>query len=306
MGHAQTALGLFLMGIMVGLLGVRYVQTPKTGRFRPWGWAGLGITLTAESLLFHKVQWAATFFTPLAWTGYLLFVDALVSSLEGKSRLTRSPREFLSLAFWSVPLWLVFEAYNLRLANWAYVGLPESPVIRGVGYVWSFATIWPAIFETADLMNALGSRSSEAKPRPICSRPIRVIFVLLGLTLVTVPVLVPVRGGQYLFGAVWVGFIFLLDPIIYRWNGRSLIRDWEGGQSSTLESFLLAGLVCGFLWEFWNYWASAKWLYVFRIGQNLKVFEMPLPGYLGFPPFALECFVMYEFLRTLKMRYLTV
>jgi hypothetical protein len=27
--------------------------------------------------------------------------------------------------------------------------------------------------------------------------------------------------------------------------------------------------------------------------QNVKIFEMPAPGYLGFPPFAVECFVMY-------------
>jgi hypothetical protein len=27
--------------------------------------------------------------------------------------------------------------------------------------------------------------------------------------------------------------------------------------------------------------------------QRQKIFEMPAPGYLGFPPFALECFVMY-------------
>jgi len=29
--------------------------------------------------------------------------------------------------------------------------------------------------------------------------------------------------------------------------------------------------------------------------QQWKIFEMPAPGYLGFPPFALECFVMYVF-----------
>jgi hypothetical protein len=27
--------------------------------------------------------------------------------------------------------------------------------------------------------------------------------------------------------------------------------------------------------------------------QQTKVFEMPAPGYLGFIPFALECFAMY-------------
>ena len=33
--------------------------------------------------------------------------------------------------------------------------------------------------------------------------------------------------------------------------------------------------------------------------ENLKVFEMPVPGYLGFPAFALECFTMYVFVRTI-------
>jgi hypothetical protein len=27
--------------------------------------------------------------------------------------------------------------------------------------------------------------------------------------------------------------------------------------------------------------------------QQWKIFEMPAPGYLGFLPFALECFTMY-------------
>jgi hypothetical protein len=30
-----------------------------------------------------------------------------------------------------------------------------------------------------------------------------------------------------------------------------------------------------------------------------RVFEMPLAGYLGFPPFALEAFAMYHFVRPL-------
>jgi hypothetical protein len=31
--------------------------------------------------------------------------------------------------------------------------------------------------------------------------------------------------------------------------------------------------------------------------ENLKLFEMPVPGYLGFPAFAIECFTMYVFVR---------
>ena len=38
---------------------------------------------------------------------------------------------------------------------------------------------------------------------------------------------------------------------------------------------------------------AAKWHYIFPMFQQWKIFEMPAPGYLGFLPFALECFVMY-------------
>jgi hypothetical protein len=269
-----------------------------------WGWAGVGVILLAEMLLFLRVYWVAIYFTPLAWTGYVLLVDALVGSLRGQSRLRQAPREFLSLAFWSVPLWLIFEAYNVRLANWAYVGLPDNLLLRGIGYVWSFATIWPAIFETADFVEALGTFSERGERRTTLKRPGRASIFVLGLLAVTVPVLLPVPVGRYLFGSVWLGFILLLDPLNYRWKGRALLGELQAGRTSTLWSFLVAGWVCGILWEFWNYWAGAKWLYVFPIWQHWKIFEMPLPGYFGFPPFALECLVMYEFLRSVRKQLL--
>ena len=50
------------------------------------------------------------------------------------------------------------------------------------------------------------------------------------------------------------------------------------------------------LWEFWNMWAFTKWIYIFPLGQDWKFFEMPLVGFLGFLPFALEYFVMFHFI----------
>jgi hypothetical protein len=58
---------------------------------------------------------------------------------------------------------------------------------------------------------------------------------------------------------------------------------------------LVSGAVCGIIWEFWNYWATAKWIYIFPIMQDWKIFEMPAPGFLGFLPFALETYLMYCF-----------
>jgi len=316
-------LGIVILAAALSTLGWRYF-TRKRASFPLWGWPGLSIILLAELLLFLHVRWVGVFFTPIVWTGYLLLVDSLVCSLKGSSLMADSAGSFWGLACCSVPLWLVFEAYNLRLRNWTYVGLPQNPLLCGLGYTWSFATIWPAIFETADLVSALGLRrdkhmvachsdpSADGKESGSESKGIRdsyahrpstrVTVFVLGLACLTLPLLLPPRLGGYLFGAVWVGFILLLDPINYSWGGYSLLRDLERGETTRLIAFLCSGLVCGILWEFWNYWASAKWLYVFPMGQNWKVFEMPVLGYFGFPPFAVECLVMYEFLLTLRGR----
>ena len=98
---------------------------------------------------------------------------------------------------------------------------------------------------------------------------------------------------------VWLGFIFLLDPLNARLGGESLLVDLRAGRRDRLINLALSGLLCGVLWEFWNYWAGAKWHYTVPIMENLKVFEMPVPGYLGFPAFAVECFTMYVFVRTI-------
>jgi hypothetical protein len=317
MNGNHIVIGIALLAATLATLGWRYLahkRAPMPAR----GWLGLAIILLAELLLGWRVPWIGVYFTPIVWTGYLLLVDSLVYSLKGRSLMTESQRSFLALAFWSVPLWLIFETYNLRLRNWVYAGLPENPFLSGLGFTWSFATIWPAIYETADLISALGS-SRDKHPLLIrCSQvegaqaptergrahhpSWHIAILVAGLACLTLPLLEPPRVGGYLFGAVWVGFVLFLDPINYSWGGPSLLGDPEQGSTSRLNALLGSGLVCGILWEFWNYWASAKWYYVFPMWQNWKVFEMPLPGYLGFPPFAVECWVMYEFLRNLWRR----
>jgi hypothetical protein len=62
-------------------------------------------------------------------------------------------------------------------------------------------------------------------------------------------------------------------------------------------ALLAAGAVCGALWEFWNYRALTRWTYTVPYLGDVKLFEMPVLGYLGFPPFALECYAVYQWLR---------
>lgn len=286
----MTALGIAITGVTAGVL-VAEVLRHRRAPFPLYGWIGIVALATAELLMFRDLEPIATYFTPIAWTAYLLIADAAVFAITRHSRLHDQPRQFAAVAVLSIPLWLVFEAYNLRLNNWTYVGVPTSLSGLLLGYGWSFATITPAIFETADLIEAFGHFQLR-RPLPF-SAAAEWAMVGFGATCLALPLLLPRHVAAYLFVLVWVGFVFLLDPINRRARRPSLLGDLAAGRWARFCSLLSAGWVCGWFWEFWNYWASAKWHYVFPMFQGWKIFEMPAPGYLGFLPFALECFVMY-------------
>ena len=291
--------------------------------------AGLVLMIVTETATLAGLEPFASWNTPIAWTGFILFADGVVWRARGRSWIRSAPREFVLLALVSVPLWLVFEYYNLFINNWYYTGLPENAFLRQFGYGWSFATIWPAIFEGADLITVWRSENprdartasppqKHAKtltPRehttnpvvqehPVCVaahdvRPAQMASIALGAAMLAWPLLWP---SPYLAAPVWLGFIFLLEPINMRLGGESLWWDFRRGERSRVTNLILSGFLCGFLWEFWNYWSRAKWHYTVPIMENVKIFEMPLPGYVGFPAFALECFAMYVFVRALAVR----
>jgi hypothetical protein len=265
---------------------------PLPGR----GWAGLVALTAAEFLMFRGVQPVATYFTPIAWTAYICLADAMVWAIRGRSRMADEPREFAVTAALSLPLWLIFEAYNLRLRNWTYVGLPANWLARIFGYAWSFMTITPAILITADLVESFGWFSERPRGRKYSPQALAGLTAAGALCL-AIPLAVPAQVGAYLFAMVWVGFFLLLEPANYRLGLPSLLRDLEQGRPSRLYALLISGWTCGWLWEFWNYWASARWQYIFPLFQEWKIFAMPVPGYLGFLPFALECSVMLVFTR---------
>ena len=300
-----------------------------------YSFIGLLIMAVSEGFMLAHIEPFWSWHTPIAWTGYVLFVDGLVRARRGSSWITHAPNEFVFLAVMSVPLWLVFEAYNLLIRNWHYVNLPMNLFWRTFGYTWSFATIWPAIFETAELVATIrgdsgnhhpghraGSRQQAAADQPghashagtrpglkaeVRSRrpmvtsvtsgviprslsPVAWVSITAGALMLLWPI---ARPSPYLAAPVWLGFIFLLDPLNAGAGAEAIWNDWDLRGRDRLVNLAISGLVCGLIWEFWNYWARAKWIYSVPILSNLKMFEMPLPGYLGFPPFALECFTMY-------------
>ena len=72
--------------------------------------------------------------------------------------------------------------------------------------------------------------------------------------------------------------------------------DLQEGRMEQLVSTILSGLICGFLWEFWNYWSLTKWVYAVPFFEKGKIFEMPLAGYAGFLVFGLGTIAFKSFL----------
>lgn len=273
----------------------------ESAQFKLYGWVGILILVLSEILLIKDNLFIKIWFTPIMWTGYILLADALIYKLRGTSLITDRFLQFLFMLPYSVVCWLIFEAYNLHLHNWKYVGLPVNMVQRILGYVWAFATIFPGILLTSELIDVLGL-FDRIRVKRFKFKPSTLYFIIfVGLVFLLVPILAPAKIAIFLFGPVWMGFVLFLDPINYLIGGNSLFKELENGRLNKLFSLFLSGLICGFLWEFWNYWAAAKWVYIFPYLTNPRIFEMPLFGFLGFLPFAVECYVMWEFVaRVLK------
>jgi hypothetical protein len=123
------------------------------------------------------------------------------------------------------------------------------------------------------------------------------VAFIVGMAMFAWPVVYP---HQITNLTLWTSLVFLLDPINL-WLGRpSMLRDWQNGWYGRTLAAFAGGLSCGFLWEFWNYWALAKWVYVLPFlgkWEHVKYFEMPVPGLLGFIPFGIECWVMWQTMR---------
>ena len=239
-------IGVGITGATVAVLMYRFHRSLRRATFPTYGWFGIAALVGAQWLTFHGIEPIATYFTPVAWSSYILIADAAVLALTGRSRLNNAPVTLLRMAMLSIPLWLIFEAYNLPLQNWEYVGVPQSWAGSLLGYGWSFATITPAIFETSDLVQAL-LPPLPGKPWKIPAS-LENTLIVLGAACLILPLAVPQWLGARLFAFVWIGFVLLLDPINHRaraafFAGRSFRR---GFPRRACGFFSLAGFAAGY------------------------------------------------------------
>ena len=188
----------------------------------------------------------------------------------------------------------MYEIINLRLENWFYINLPRNFFQRWIGYMLAYGTVIQAIYVTKEFIHGV---FGEIKGQPLLmgryAAPAKHIGAVALITAIAFPV--------YLFPLAWIFLILIMDSYNYQRGYSSFMEEWEHGLAGNLIATLASGLICGTLWETWNFWSISKWVYTVPFFENLKIFEMPLPGYLGFPFFAIGTITFVNFLRGIKV-----
>ena len=167
------------------------------------------------------------------------------------------------------------------MGNWEYLGIITYPPWQYLLLAsLAFSTVVPALDASWGVMG----RFFKPTPARSVSRSRRSYLIQVGAGVV-------IQAGVFalpdlLFPLVWVAPAVILDGLVGFLGGRSLVDDLARGEWRLAAQVAAGGLLCGFLWEFWNFWAMPKWTYHVAYLDLLRLFEMPLAGYAGYIPFA--------------------
>jgi len=254
-----------------------------------YGYLGLVLIIFIQLNMLFKIEPFASWYIPIVWYGYILFIDALVFKLKGKSLISSGLNKFLLVIMISIPIWSVYEFYNFIVQNWVYINY--SLIVHLV----DFTIILPALLESRDLFMAKDWFKKTKIKRFKASKKQLSLFIFGGVFFLIIPWILPV----FFFWGMWLAMFLLFDPVNYLLGNDSFIKDFTKGRLNSFISTGLGGLLCGFFWEFWNNWAVPKWFYNIPLVDFWHVFEMPLLGYFGYIPFAWSMFSMYVFAKNL-------
>ena len=265
--------------------------------FKKYGLIGIIFIVLVEINFFLKIQPFANWYFPIIWFSYILLIDAIVYKIRKNSLINNHFYHFIGLFILSIFFWYIFEFFNIFIQNWEYIeleglGIKERWILKVV----SFSTVLPALFETTSLIKSVNLFDKiKLRKKYRITKTFLFSMTILGILCFFLPVLYP----NFMFPLVWLGFFLLLDPINYLNNQPSILGHLKNRDLTIPLSLLLAGIVLGFFWEFWNYYAVIKWVYDIPFVNFFKIFEMPILGYLGYFPFAFELYAMYWFVRGL-------
>lgn len=258
----------------------------RNGALNALGLCGLTLIAVAHTGLWFGIEPFTTNFYAFAWWGLSIGVDAWAGKRTGRSLWLERPGTMLLLSWASAAFWLWFELANLRLQNWYYVGAVTSFAARMGLMAICFATVLPGVLGIERLLKSYGVfEGRRCKPWTLSPELARKAL-LIGLAMGAASMLFP----RYAFFLVWGATGLAIEAYLCLRRERSLLGFLAEGDLAPILRFLLAGFIAGGTWEAWNFHAGAKWIYTVPFMERVKLGEMPVLGFLGFPPFALECY----------------
>ena len=263
------------------------------GRFPRWGWLALGVMVVGWILAWTRFEWFAMFQRypyVLQWGGFIVLVNALCVKRCGHSPLTECPRLFLLLFPVSSLFWWFFEYLNRYVWNWFYVGIPGISSVEYVAFATlCFASVLPGVVSVSALLGTFRVFADDIYADMIKihirSRTSVVVLTALSLLGLTGIVFFP----QFAYPLLWISPLtgFVLVQVLFKDD--CVLDVLKTGNWGVVLRFAVAALICGLVWETWNYYSLAKWLYNVPWVERWKVWEMPILGFAGYLPFGVEC-----------------
>ena len=265
-----------------------------------WGWLAVVWLAVVWQLAWNRFAWFASlqsFTFSMLWLAYIVIVNALTWKRTGRCMLTTRPAFLLALFPFSAAFWWFFEFLNRFVQNWTYVGIGT---LGAWEYFWQatlpFATVLPAVLGTRELLASFPRLSAGLERAWTMSwmRSKRMAWIVLmisaaGLAAVGV-------WPNALFSVLWLAPLVLITALQIIMGEASILDGPATGDWRVLWQVALAGLVCGFFWEMWNYWSLAHWEYSVPFVHRFEIFHMPLLGFAGYLPFGLECLAVAKLL----------
>jgi hypothetical protein len=272
-------------------------------KFAIHGWIGIFLIITFWLLNWSldglRTHWG---FFPL-WLGYCLTIDALTLKKARSTLITRSLKKYIGLFIISAPSWWLFELFNSLLNNWQYVGKEHFTSIEyALLASLSFSTVIPAVFGSAELVSSFIWIKKINIPFKLKTSPATVMtFFAVGILLL----ISIIKWPDIFYPFVWITIFLLIEPFNIKAEFSSLLNSTENGNWQAIISLIVGCLICAFFWEMWNFYSYPKWIYHLPHVHSPKIFEMPLPGYIGYLFFSFELFTITSLVYGLMKMKLT-
>jgi len=275
-------------------------RVPRRAAFPWWGWVALAWLVLVWCLAWNRFPWFASMQSltfSMLWLGYIVIVNALTWKRTGQCMLISRPMYFLTLFPLSAAFWWLFEYLNRFVQNWYYMGVGT---LGAWDYFWqatmAFATVLPAVLGTRALLASFPQLSAGLDRAwsigwMQTKRKAWILLTLSAAGLAAVGV-----WPNALFSLLWLAPLVLITALQIIMGEASILDGPAKGDWREVWQVALAGLLCGFFWEMWNFQSLAHWEYSVPFVQRFEIFYMPLLGYSGYLPFGLECLAVARLL----------